>query len=120
MDGGTRNLYTKKPVRKLEDLKGMKIRPSSSAEATLIRMAGGSAVPGANPQAPRQETVSSVKSRSGVVSLPGSRFTSAPNSSSYWLTSRGSGRSSAKVPVPEYHDNSDALRTRRPRSGVAS
>lgn len=26
MDGGTRNLYTKKPVRKIEDLKGMKIR----------------------------------------------------------------------------------------------
>ncbi len=26
MDGGVRNLYTKKPVRKLEDLKGMKIR----------------------------------------------------------------------------------------------
>nr|BFE96255.1 hypothetical protein GCM10020185_67910 [Pseudomonas brassicacearum subsp. brassicacearum] len=26
MDGGTRNLYTKKPVRKLEDMKGMKIR----------------------------------------------------------------------------------------------
>ncbi|GAB3379704.1 TRAP transporter substrate-binding protein [Azotobacter armeniacus] len=26
MDGGTRNLYTKKPVRRIEDLKGMKIR----------------------------------------------------------------------------------------------
>ena len=26
MDGGVRNLYTKKPVRKIEDLKGMKIR----------------------------------------------------------------------------------------------
>jgi len=26
MDGGTRNLYTKKPVRKMADLKGMKIR----------------------------------------------------------------------------------------------
>jgi tripartite ATP-independent transporter DctP family solute receptor len=26
MDGGVRNLYTKEPVRKLEDLKGMKIR----------------------------------------------------------------------------------------------
>ena len=26
MDGGTRNLYTKKPVRKMSDLKGMKIR----------------------------------------------------------------------------------------------
>ena len=26
MDGGTRNLYTKEPVRKIEDLKGMKIR----------------------------------------------------------------------------------------------
>lgn len=26
MDGGTRNVYTKKPVRKIEDLKGMKIR----------------------------------------------------------------------------------------------
>jgi tripartite ATP-independent transporter DctP family solute receptor len=26
MDGGTRNLYTKKPVRNIEDLKGMKIR----------------------------------------------------------------------------------------------
>lgn len=26
MDGGTRNLYTKKPVRTLEDMKGMKIR----------------------------------------------------------------------------------------------
>jgi len=26
MDGGVRNLYTKKPVRELEDLKGMKIR----------------------------------------------------------------------------------------------
>ncbi|RMO81595.1 TRAP dicarboxylate transporter, DctP subunit, partial [Pseudomonas syringae pv. philadelphi] len=26
MDGGTRNLYTKKPVRQISDLKGMKIR----------------------------------------------------------------------------------------------
>ena len=26
MDGGTRNLYTKKPVRKIEDLAGMKVR----------------------------------------------------------------------------------------------
>ncbi len=26
MDGGTRNLYTKKPVRKIEDLQGMKVR----------------------------------------------------------------------------------------------
>jgi len=26
MDGGTRNLYTKKPVRTIEDLKGMKVR----------------------------------------------------------------------------------------------
>ena len=26
MDGGTRNLYTKKPVRKIEDLHGMKVR----------------------------------------------------------------------------------------------
>lgn len=44
-------LHTKAKVVNPEDLKGMKIRPSSSAEATLIRMAGGSAVPGANPQA---------------------------------------------------------------------
>ena len=44
-------LHTKAKVVNPEDLKGMKIRPSSSAEATLIRLAGGSAVPGANPQA---------------------------------------------------------------------
>jgi TRAP-type transport system periplasmic protein len=44
-------LHTKRKVVDPQDLKGMKIRPSSSAEATLIRLAGGSAVPGANPQA---------------------------------------------------------------------
>ncbi|MBL8380336.1 MAG: TRAP transporter substrate-binding protein [Burkholderiales bacterium] len=44
-------LHTKAKVVSPEDLKGMKIRPSSSSEATLIRLAGGAAVPGANPQA---------------------------------------------------------------------
>lgn len=44
-------LHTKAKVVYPEDLKGMKIRPSSSAEATLIKLAGGSAIPGANPQA---------------------------------------------------------------------
>ena len=44
-------IYTKNKVVHPKDLAGMKIRPSSSAEATLIKLAGGSAVPGANPQA---------------------------------------------------------------------
>ena len=44
-------LHTKQKVMMPDDLKGMKIRPSSSMEATLIREAGGAAVPGANPQA---------------------------------------------------------------------
>lgn len=44
-------LHTKAKVVTPLDLRGMKIRPSSSAEATLIRNMGGSAVPGANPQA---------------------------------------------------------------------
>ena len=44
-------IHSKEKVVHPADLKGMKIRPSSSAEATLIRLAGGSPIPGANPQA---------------------------------------------------------------------
>ncbi|WP_112323684.1 TRAP transporter substrate-binding protein [Oceanibium sediminis] len=42
---------TDKPVATPSDLSGMKIRPSSAMEASFIRQAGGSAVPGANPEA---------------------------------------------------------------------
>ncbi len=44
-------LHTKEKVVLPSDLKGMKIRPSTSMEAVLIREAGGASVPGANPQA---------------------------------------------------------------------
>ncbi|MGE0314392.1 MAG: TRAP transporter substrate-binding protein [Lautropia sp.] len=43
-------IWTREKVVYPEDLKGMKIRPSSAMEATYIKLAGGSPVPGAYPQ----------------------------------------------------------------------
>ena len=42
---------SKKRIEHPADLSGMKIRPSSAMEGAYIRAAGGSAVPGANPEA---------------------------------------------------------------------
>lgn len=65
-------LHTKRKVVEPQDLKGMKIRPSSSAEATLIKLAGGSAIPGANPQA-REMIERGVAD--GTTGVPGSQIT---------------------------------------------
>lgn len=43
--------HAKKRITLPEDLKGMKIRPSSAMEAVYIRAAGGATVPGAYPEA---------------------------------------------------------------------
>lgn len=42
--------HAKKPIRRPEDLKGLKIRPSSAFEATYLRSIGAATVPGSFPE----------------------------------------------------------------------
>lgn len=48
---GAYNLFTKEPVRTLEDLKGMKIRSSGGSGTTMIKMLGGAPVTTPAPEA---------------------------------------------------------------------